>query len=57
MHKIGQNIKNLYKIRSRTRYAGLEDTAKNRVLLYKIRLIGERIRYFENLIKSLAKKK
>ena len=40
-----KNTKNLYKIRSRTRYARLEDTAQNRVLLYKIRLIGERIRY------------
>ena len=36
--------KDLYKIHSRTRYARLEDTAQNRVLLYKIRLIGERIR-------------
>ena len=45
MLKIIQKIKNLYKIRSRTRYARLEDTAQNRVLLYKIRLIGERIRY------------
>ena len=38
--------KNLYKIRSRTRYARLEDTAQNCVFLYKIRLIGERIRDF-----------